>query len=191
MKKALVLLPVVAALSACGTFSSKDPIDRRADEIAERKEVAANKIIKETPEYCTSPKVINNAVVTCGESDGFTKANTEEWARADAYGKICIAAGGEIDSQTKSFNSENISGASRANERVVRAMCRKVDITGAEYRKPKTIFINGKYYSWVEVVLPMGDANILRTTKVKEKMDGTAEQRAERAYKELDHNNRQ
>jgi hypothetical protein len=192
MKKALILAPIMASiLAGCGTFSSKDQIDRRADAIAEQKEAAANRIIKETPDSCTSPKVVNNAVVTCGESEGSTKSNTEHWAQLDAYGKICIAAGGEVDSQSKSFNSENSSGASRSNERAIRAMCRRVDITGAEIRKPKTIYVNGKYYSWVEVALPMGEANVLRTTKINEEMNRTVEQKADKAYSQMDKNNRQ
>ena len=186
-----MVLPIAVALVGCGSFGSKDPIDRRADEIAKRNEAAANKIIRETPDYCKSPKIINNAIVTCGESEGFTKSNTEHWAQLDAYGKICIAAGGEVDSQSKSFNTENMSNAARSNERAIRSLCRRVDITGAEVRRPKTIYVNGKYYSWVEVALPMGEANVLRTNKINEEMNRTIEQKSERAFTQMDNNNQQ
>ncbi len=49
MKKALVLLPVIAALTACGTFSSKDPYERRADELREQREKLVERSLDKAP----------------------------------------------------------------------------------------------------------------------------------------------
>jgi hypothetical protein len=103
-----------------------------------------------------------------------------------AYGKICTTAGGEVDAQTKIYNSDTGSSSNETSERAIRSMCRKVDVTGAEIAQQKTVVVNGAFYSWTQVALPLGDANILRKTRVNEDLSRTTAGRSDRAFQELD-----
>jgi hypothetical protein len=65
-------------------------------------------------------------------------------------------------------------------------MCRKVDVTGAEITEIKRITENGRFRSYVLVALPIGDANVLRKTKVQDELYKNTANRATAAFKELD-----
>ena len=66
MKKALFLIPIVAMLAACGT--TRDPYERRADEIRDRQERAVKSTLDQTPKWIYEVPVSNNAVYASGTS---------------------------------------------------------------------------------------------------------------------------
>jgi hypothetical protein len=65
-------------------------------------------------------------------------------------------------------------------------MCRKVDVTGAEIAEIKRVSENGRFRTYVLVALPMGDANILRKSKVQEELYKNTAVRSKEAFIELD-----
>ena len=97
MKKILTLLPLVAILAACGTT---DPYQKRAEQERERQERYVEKAIDQAPKWMTQPPLSNSAVYEAGSavSQDFSMADIK--AKADAYGKICMAAGGTVSQRT-------------------------------------------------------------------------------------------
>jgi hypothetical protein len=191
MKKLFLILPLATSLAACSSlnpFDSRDPYQKRADFEMERQEKAMNKVLDEDPKFCKSDKAMisNSVVYACGESNSMDKGMAEHKALTIAYGKICTTAGGEVDSQTKIFNADTGGSSNEASERAIRSLCRKVDVTGVETAQQKTIVANGKFYSWAQVALPMGDANILRKNKINEELSRTTVGRSDKAFQELD-----
>jgi hypothetical protein len=107
-----------------------------------------------------------------------------------AYSKICMAAGGEVDKQSKMFLSDTEDTTVERSEMAIRAMCRGVDITGAEIVEIKRISEGSRYRSYALVALPLGEANSLATRNEQRKAAAGGRARADRAFNELDANNR-
>jgi hypothetical protein len=97
-----------------------------------------------------------------------------------------MAAGGEVDKQTRVFRADTATGGTENSELAVRSMCRKVDVTGAEITDIKRVSQGGMFRSYVLVALPMGEANILKRTKVNDALNERSLQRSQDAFKELD-----
>jgi hypothetical protein len=178
MKKLFFVLPIVATLAACSSmnpFKSTDPYMERVKVQNEYQDEMNNKILKATPDWCKEKQTVNNSVVyACGESSGIQKSFVEGNAKNIAFGDICMAAGGTVNAVTTTYQSENYGGAAVNSDRLIKSKCDGVDITGAEVAQVYTTAINGKFYSWAQVALPMGQANILRTNKVNEALARSA-----------------
>lgn len=191
MKKTLVLLPLVAALTACGTFSSKDQFEKRADEHRERQEKIVERSLDKAPKWMTDLPKSPNAVYAAGTAVSSDFSMADDKAKLIALGKICMAAGGEVDKQSKVYIMDTQTGSTESSEMAIRGLCRKVDVTGAERVEIKRMNEGGRYRTYVLMALPTGDANQLRKDKLNEQLVKTAETRSREAFKELDNQSKQ
>ena len=184
MKKILLLIPIVAILTACGT--TKDAYERRADNERERQERYVEKAIDQAPKWMSNPPLSNSAVYEAGSavSQDWTMADIK--AKADAYGKICMAAGGTVSQRTKIYKTDSDRASTEFSEMAMRTSCREVDLTGVEVKEIKRVAEGTRFRVYVLVALPTGDANILRRAKEEAKERLVAAGRRDQALKELD-----
>jgi hypothetical protein len=183
MKKALIILPIAMALTACGTT---DVYQKRADQARERQERYVERSIDKAPKWMTElPKstgaVYANATAVSGD---FSMA--DEKAKVIALGKICISAGGEVDKQSRVFRNDVNETSNENSEMAIRSMCRKVDVTGAEIAEIKRVSEGPRYRTYVLMALPMGEANQLKKDKINAELSRSTAHRATEAFKELD-----
>ena len=183
MKNIAFILPIVALLTACGTT---DTYQKRADAERERQEKYAERSLDKAPKWMTDLPKSTAAVYANGTSVSADMAMADEKAKVIAFGKICTAAGGEVDKQSRVFRQDVGDTSTENSEMAIRSMCRKVDVTGAEVVEIKRIAEGPRFRSYVLVALPMGDANILRREKVDEKIRQGTAGRATEAFRELD-----
>jgi hypothetical protein len=185
MKKLLTVLPIVAVLAACGTT---DPYGKRADMERERQERQVERVIDKAPKWMIDLPVSNSAVYASGTSSSGDYSMALMKAKADAYGKICMTAGGTASQRTKVYKADTANTSSELTELILRTSCDKVDLTGVEVPKDgiKLIQEGNRYRAYVLVVLPTGDANILRKAKEQAKLNEITARRAPEAFKELD-----
>jgi hypothetical protein len=182
MKKTLLLLPIVAVLAACGTT---DVYQKRADQERERQERYVERAIDKAPEWMTKVPLSNSAVFEAGSavSGDFSMADIK--AKADAYGKICMLAGGTATQQTKIYRTDSAVASTEMSEMALRTNCKEVDLTGVEVRDIKRIAEGGRFRVFVLVALPTGDANLLKKAKLAQAQQDFATKRAPEAFKEL------
>lgn len=185
MKKTLLLLPLVATLVACGT---SDPYVKRADAERERQADAQQRILDKVPDWYNKLPTSANAVYESGFGSSFNMADADAYAKTDAYGKLCMAAGGKTSQQTKVFSTEGENSRTQINERATKSFCPNVDLTGVEQREIKRIVAGNRIHTYVLVVLPTGDANLLRKAKEAQQEREIALKRAPQAFKELERN---
>lgn len=184
MKRILFVSAVLAVLAGCSSTPTDD-YSRRVRDERDQKEKAMNTILDKTPDWCKKAKAGPDAIYACGEGEGFTKAHTENKANLDAEAKICMAAGGTVTQQSKTFHSETSTGNAEQSTRAIQSNCDGVDITGREIRETKTIVAGGKWYSFVEIALPIGDANQLKKAKTNEKFLRDTDRRAKEEFSEM------
>jgi len=183
MKKALVLIPIVAMLSACGTT---DVYQRRADNERVYKERQVERAIDQSPKWMTQTPISNSAVYAAGTSASGDYSMALHKAKADAYGKICMTAGGTASQRTKIYKADTAETSSELSEMVIRTQCKDVDLTGVETSDKKIVSEGNRFRAYVLIALPTGDANILRKAKEQAKINEIAARRAPEAFKELD-----
>ena len=183
MKKTLLLLPIVAMLAACGTT---DQYGKRADAERDRQERYVEKTIDKAPKWMMQVPVSNSAVYASGTSVSGDFSMAFIKAKADAYGKICMSAGGTASQRTKIYRADTAEASTELSEMVLRTSCDKVDLTGVEVTEKKVISEGTRYRAYVLVALPTGDANILRKAKERAKLEEITARRAPEAFKELD-----
>ena len=184
MKKILLLVPIVAILAACGT--TKDAYERRADDARERQERYVEKAIDHAPKWMSNPPLSNSAVYEAGSAVSADWSMADIKAKADAYGKICMAAGGTASQRTKIYRTDSDRASTEFSEMAMRTSCKEVDLTGVEVKEIKRVSEGTRYRVYVLVALPTGDANILRKAKEEAKQRQVAVGRQEQAFKELD-----
>lgn len=184
MKKALFLIPVVALLTACGT--TRDPYERRADAERERQEKYVERSIDKAPKWMIDVPISDSAVYASGTSVSGDYSMSLHKAKADAYGKICMAAGGTVSQRTKIYKADTAQASSELSEMVLRSSCKEVDLTGVEIKEKKIMPEGTRYRAYVLVVLPTGDANVLKKAKDQQRMNEQVAKRAPEAFKELD-----
>ena len=183
MKKVLFLIPVVAILTACGTT---DPYQKRADNERERQERYVERSIDKAPKWMFEPPLSNSAVYEAGTAVSADFSMADHKAKADAYGKICMAAGGTASQRTKIYRTDSDKASTEFSEMAMRTSCKEVDLTGVEVKEIKRVSEGTRYRVYVLVALPTGDANILRKAKDEAKQRQVAAGRQEQAFKELD-----
>jgi len=182
MKKFLMVAPLVAVLAACGTT---DVYQKRADNERERQERYVERAIDQAPKWFKEPPISNSAVFEAGTSVSADWSMADVKAKASAYGKICMAAGGTVSQNTKIYRADTESSSGELSEMVLRSSCKSVDLTGVEVKEIKHIAEGSRFRTYVLVALPTGDANILRKAKEAAKMREQMAQRAPEAFKEL------
>ena len=163
MKKVFLVLPLVAALAACST--TQDKFDKRADNERERQEKQAERAVSQAPKWMESLPSSENAVYANGTAVSRDMSMAATKAKTIAYGKICMAAGGQVDQQSKVYMMDNESGGSEMSDTAIRSICKTVDITGVETVNVKTNAEGTRFRSYVLVSLPTGDSNKLQVRK--------------------------
>jgi len=162
MKKALILLPMVAALAACSTT---DVYQKRADEARERQEKYVERSIDKAPKWMSELPKSTSAVYANGTGVSGDWNAAISYAKNNAYRSICMAAGGEVDSRTETFTKDTSTTTTTANQTATISKCRNVDITGVEVQERKIVQEGGRYRVYMLVALPIGEANALQTRK--------------------------
>lgn len=184
MKRILLAGTVLAILSGCG--STSDPYQRRAEAERERQEKYTERALDKAPKWMEKLPESKSAVYANGTATSPDWGMADEKAKVMAFGKVCMAAGGEVDKQSRVFRQDVGETSAENSEMAIRAMCRKVDVTGAEVVEVKRIAEGTRFRSYVLVALPMGEANVLRREKVDEKIRQGTAGRATEAFRELD-----
>jgi len=184
MKRVLIASAVLAVLAGCS--STSDPYQKRADAEQEKREKYAERAIDKAPNWMTKLPESKSAVYASATATSPDFAMADEKAKVIAFGKICMAAGGEVDKQSRVFRQDVGETSSENSEMAIRAMCRKVDVTGAELVEVKRVSEGSRFRSYVLVALPMGEANVLRREKVDEAVRKTTAGRAREAFEEMD-----
>jgi len=182
MKKFLMLAPLVAVLAACGTT---DVYQKRADNERERNERYVERAIDQAPKWFKEPPLSNSAVFESGTAVSSDWSMADIKAKAAAYGKICMAAGGTASQNTKIYRADTDTTSSEFSEMALRTSCKSVDLTGVEVKEIKHIGEGGRFRTYVLVALPTGDANVLRKAKEAAKVREQMAARAPEALKEL------
>lgn len=183
MKKTLLLLPIVAVLAACGTT---DPYGKRAEQERARQEKYVTRTIDQAPDWMIKVPTSASAIYSSGTSSSGDYSMAVHKAKADAYAKICMSAGGTASQRTKIYKADSATTSSELSEMVIRTQCKDVDITGVETADKKIISEGNRYRAYVLIVLPTGDANVLKRAKEQQKLNEDAAKRAPEAFKELD-----
>lgn len=183
MKKVLLLLPVVAILAACGTT---DPYQKRADNERAYKERQVERAIDQAPKWMIQTPISNSAVYASGTAASGDYSMALHKAKADAYGKICMTAGGTASQRTKVYKADTADSSAEVSEMILRTSCKEVDLTGVETSDKKIVADGNRFRAYVLIALPTGDANILRKAKDQAKLNELAARRAPDAFKELD-----
>lgn len=205
MKKVLAILPLVA-LVACGSTKpvqtsaaapapvSNAPVlpteqyDNRAAVMQIDREAQVNRSVSQAPEWMTKLPVSNNAVYANGSAVSTDMSMADYKAKLFAYGKICMAAGGKVDQQSKIFMQDTTNASTEFSELAIKGMCPSVDITGVETKEVKRISEGSRFRTYVLVALPTGEANALQKRKDQLKLNERATQRSGDAFKEMEQN---
>lgn len=186
MKKVLLLAPVLAVLAACSTPSEQ--FDRRAHEAVKAHEKRAERAIDQAPKWMLELPKSNSATYENGTGVSADMSMAVHKAKTMAFGKICMAAGGRVDQQSKMFRTDTESASTEFTELAVRTMCPGVDITGVEMVETKLIAEGTRFRAYVLMALPFGDANVLGRERTSRELHRRALQRSDRAFQEMDTN---
>ena len=199
MKKVFAILPLIALVACSATKPAPAPVstapalptetyDNRAAVNQIDREAQVNKSITQAPEWMSRLPVSNNAVYANGSAVSTDMSMADYEAKLFAFGKICMAAGGKVDQQSKIFMQDTAVASTEISELAIRSMCPSVDITGTAIREVKRIAEGGRFRTYVLLALPTGDANALQKRKDQLKLNEGAVQRGKEAFKELDRN---
>ena len=177
MRNALIALPIIGILSACGT----SPVSKNTQTDLEYRQQArvATQAISEAPIWMTKLPKEAGVIYENGTaiSSDFSMADLK--AKTMAYVKICTGAGGKVRSQMKMYRADSDAASVEQSELTVRSICPDVDITGVETVEMKHVAEGNRIRSYVLVALPMGSKNIMKSSK-------DLQNRSPEAFKELD-----
>jgi hypothetical protein len=183
MKRLLCTSLVAMTVVGC---SSSDPYQRRVDEERTRQERYTERAIDKAPKWMTELPKSNAAVYANGTatSSDFTMADNK--AKVMAYGKICMAAGGEVDQRSTVYRNDLTDTSVESSDMAIRSLCRSVDISGVETVEVKRVAEGTRFRSYVLVALPTGDANAIVKRKDNIQAQKQAEQRSAEVFREMD-----
>lgn len=185
MRKLLILLPVVALVAACSS-APKETYDRRAHEIEQKREQYAERAIDKAPKWMTELPKSNAAVYANGTAVSGDFSMADEKAKTIAFGKICMAAGGEVDKNSKMFRADVGEQSVENSSVAIRSMCRTVDVTGAEIVEVKRLAEGSRFRSYVLVALPTGTANPIQQRRDQIRAQSQVQRQSDAAFRELD-----
>lgn len=184
MKKLFIIVPVVAMLAACGTT---DRFAKQAENERQLQVKSQERIFDKTPSWYNKIPESASAIYEAGFGSSFNMADSDAYAKNDAYGKLCMTAGGRTSQLTKTYSSEGEQSRTQINERATRSSCPNVDLTGVQQSQiERVVTPNGKVNTYVLVVLPTGDANILKRAKEAHAERELALKRAPEVFREMD-----
>jgi hypothetical protein len=185
MKKTLLVLPLVVALSACGTFSS-DPYEKRSERERERQEASARRAIDNAPKWMTELPKSDSAIYQNGTAVSPDMGMSVNKAKTMAFGKICMAAGGQVNQQSKVYRLDSENASTEHSELAIKAFCPGVDISGVEVVETKMVQDGGRIRTYVLVALPTGEANAIQKARDERAQRRLAEQRSREAFREME-----
>jgi hypothetical protein len=185
MRKLLILLPVVALVAACSS-APKETYDRRAYEVEQKREQYAERAIDKAPKWMTELPKSNAAVYANGTAVSGDFSMADEKAKTIAFGKICMAAGGEVDKNSRMFRADVGEQSVENSSIAIRSMCRTVDVTGAEVVEVKRLAEGSRFRSYVLVALPTGTANPMQQRRDQNQARRTAQAQSDAAFREMD-----
>lgn len=182
-------LTVIAALvlTACGTT---EKFEKRSEAQQEREVKYAERAIDKAPKWMSMLPESSTAVYANGTAISRDMSMSTIKAKAFAYSKICMAAGGKVDQQTKMYMMDSEFAGTEMSETAIRSSCPGVDITGAETVEVKTIAEGNRFRSYVLVALPTGDANQLQVRKDRLRAQEISRNRGDAAFTEMDNRNK-
>ena len=187
MNKLFAMIPLVAALAAC---SSSDPYQKRADAERERQEKYVEQALDQAPKWMRELPKSQSAVCQNGSAVRADINMSSTKAKTMAFGKICMAAGGQVNQQSKIFQTDTANASTEISELAIKSFCPGVDITGVEVVEIKQVAEGTRFRSYVLVALPLGDANQLQARQDRIRQERTAEVRSREAFREMDRNTR-
>ena len=185
MKKLFVLLPVVAAIAACSNIP-KDDFEKRSAALETKRESNVEKSISKAPGWMGELPTSKVAVYANGTAVSSDMNMADYKAKLFAYGKICMAAGGKVSQQAKTFMQDTTDATNEMSELAIKSMCPGVDITGVETKEVKRVAEGSRFRSYALVVLPVGEANLLQSRKDQLRVKEQSVVRGTEAFKELD-----
>jgi hypothetical protein len=185
MRKLLILLPVVALVAACSS-APKETYDRRAHEIEQKREQYAERAIDKAPKWMTELPKSNTAVYANGTAVSGDFSMADEKAKTIAFGKICMAAGGEVDKNSRMFRADVGEQSVENSSIAIRSMCRTVDVTGAEVVEIKRLSEGSRFRSYVLIALPTGAANPMQQRRDQNRAQRSVQAQSDAAFRELD-----
>jgi hypothetical protein len=184
MKKAFMVLPLVAALAACSTTSSNN-FDKRADAERERQEKYVERSLDKAPKWMTELPESKSAVYAAGSAVSGDLGMADEKAKLFALGKICTTSGGTIDKRSKMYRLDTDKASGERSELAIQSACKQVDVTGVQVMEIKRVSEGTRYRSYVLIALPLGDANVLRSEKDSRELQRAIESKSDKAFKEM------
>lgn len=185
MKKFIVMIPVIAALTACSS-TPRDPYERQVKEQRERQEREVERAVDRAPKWMTEVPKSANAVYAVGTAVSGDFSMADYKAKMFAFGKICIAAGGTVSQQGRIFMQDTSNASFETSELAIRTLCPSVDVTGVEIKEIKRVAEGTRYRTYVLVALPTGEANALQQRRDRLQLQNRAQSRADTAFRELD-----
>jgi hypothetical protein len=185
MRKLLILLPVVALVAACSS-APKETYDRRAYELEQKREQYAERAVDKAPKWMTELPKSNTAVYANGTAVSGDFSMADEKAKTIAFGKICMAAGGEVDKNSRMFRADVGEQSVENSSIAIRSMCRTVDVTGAEVVEIRRLAEGSRFRSYVLIALPTGTANPMQQRRDQNRAQRAVQAQSDAAFRELD-----
>ena len=188
LKIVAVALSSVLSISAhAGLFgSTPDDYERRAENEQRNQEKYVERAIDKAPDWMWKLPVSGNAVYAAGTGVSYDMSMSDQKAKADAYSKICMTAGGTASQNTKIYRNDTEKFSQEHTEMAMRTSCKEVNLTGVEIREVKHIAEGNRFRSYVLIALPTGAANTIKISKDAQKEKETMITREEQAFKGLD-----
>jgi hypothetical protein len=185
VKKFIVLVPIVAMLMACNS-APKEAYERRAYEERERQERLVERALDKAPKWMSELPKSTSAVYENGSAVSPDMGMSVNKAKTMAFGKLCMAAGGRVNQQSKIYRTDSEAASTEFSEMAIKSFCPSVDITGVEVVETKMVSEGARFRSYVLLALPTGDANRLVREREARDQRRVAETRSREAFKELD-----
>jgi len=187
MKNLILTVMAASVLAACGTT---EKFEKRSEAQFEREAKFAQAAVKNAPEWMRKLPESNTAVYANGSMADVDMSMSVMKAKNIAYSRICMAAGGKVDQQSKIYMMSTESASTEMSETAIKSMCPSVDITGVETVEVKTIAEGNRFRSYVLVALPTGDANQLQVRKDRLRAQEISRNRGDAAFTEMDNRNK-
>lgn len=180
------LLAMTSAAALFLTACASDPYQKRAEAARDRQERLVAKAISQAPKWMAELPQSENAVYASASSISPDLEMSLIKAKTMAFGKICMAAGGKVNQQTKIYRSDSENNSAEFSEVAIKSMCPTVDITGAEIREVKTVAEGERFRTYVLVALPTGDANALARARDNRNLQNFATRRSQEVFRDMD-----
>jgi len=176
MKRMITVSAAVLGITACGT----NPVQTSSSQADGRsQERLVTQAVEKAPKWMFKLPQETGVVYENGTAISSDFSMADQKAKAMAYTKICMAAGGKIRSQMKVYRADTDGASVEQSELTARSICPDIDISGVETVEMKHVAEGNRIRSYVLVALPIGSKNIVKSTK-------ELQNRSTDAFKELD-----